>query len=310
MRNATLRQLKVFETVARRLSFSRAAEELHLTQPAVSIQVKQLENQVGLPLFEQLGKKIYLAPAGVELLRYSRAILQQFKEAEETFAELRGITGGKLKIAVISAGDYFFPRLLAGFVRRHPGVSVELTVRNREEVLRQLAENATDLAIMGRPPESADTVAAPFAPHPHVVVAASAHALARKRRIPLKALAGEKFIVRETGSDTRSAMDEAFAAQRFSPDIAMEIRSNETIKQAVIASMGIGFLSGHTVSLEVQAGQLAVLDVAGFPVIRHWYVVHRKDKRLPQVAAAFKSFLLETGAGLIERFVGRVIPKR
>jgi DNA-binding transcriptional LysR family regulator len=303
MKYATLRQLKVFEAVARHLSYSRAAEELHLTQPAVSIQVKQLEGHAGLPLFEQLGRKIYLTAAGREMLHYSRSILQQFREAEEALAGLKGVRGGKLNIAVISAGDYFFPRLLAEFCGRHEGVTVELSVHNREEVLRRLSENATDLAIMLRPPKEQDITSEPFAPQPHVIVAAPDHPFAGRRRIPLKALKQEKFIVRERGSDTRFSMEEAFARNGFKPPIAMEIKSFETIKQAVMAGMGVSFLSTHTISLELQLGRLAVLNVEGFPVMHNWHVVQRRTKRLPPVAQAFKEFLLEEGATLIEKLV-------
>lgn len=311
MKNATLRQLKVFEAVARHLSYSRAAEELHLTQPAVSIQVKQLESHAGLPLFEQLGKKVYLTPAGHEVLQFGRAVIQQFRDAEETLAALKGVRGGRLNIAVISAGDYFFPRLLAEFCRRHQGVTVDLSVNNREEVLRHLAENTTDLAILLRPPEGMDTVSVQFAPQPQVIVAAPDHPLAGRRGIPLKALEPEQFIVRELGSDTRISMDEAFAERRFKPRITLKIKSFETIKQAVMAGMGISFLSTHTISLELQLGRLAVLDVAGFPVMRNWHVVHRTSKRLPPVALAFKSFLLEEGASLVGRIVQfRASPKR
>lgn len=202
MRNATLRQLKVFETVARHLSFSRAAEELHLTQPAVSTQVRQLEEHAGLPLFEQLGKKIYLTPAGTEMLHYSRAIIQQFHEVDEAMSQLKGVSGGKLNVAVISAGDYFFPRLLAEFTRRYAGVVLNLAVHNREELLHQLATNQTDLAVMVRPPHEMDATNEPFAPHPYVIVAAPTHPLAQKRNIRMSQLANEAFIVRERGSDT------------------------------------------------------------------------------------------------------------
>ncbi|MBI4203684.1 MAG: LysR family transcriptional regulator [Betaproteobacteria bacterium] len=311
MKNATLRQLKVFETVARHLSFSRAAEELHLSQPAVSIQIKHLEAHAGLPLFEQLGKKTYLTPAGREMLQHSRAIIQQFREAEEALAALKGVRGGRLNIAVISAGDYFFPRLVAEFCSRYDGVTVELSVNNREEVLHCLAENATDLAVILRPPEGTDTIAMPFAPQPQVIVAAPDHPLAGRRVVPMEALAPEKFIVRERGSDTRIAMEEAFAERRFKPRIAMEIKSFETIKQAVMAGMGVSFLSAHTISQELQLGRLTVLDVEGFPVMRNWHIVHRKNKRLPPVAVAFKEFLLKEGAALVERIVRfRPKPKR
>ncbi|AKJ67849.1 LysR family transcriptional regulator [Pandoraea thiooxydans] len=302
MKNATLRQLKVFETVARHLSFSRAAEELHLTQPAVSTQVKQLEEHAGLALFEQLGKKIYLTPAGSEMLHYARSIIGQFREAEEAMARFKGISGGKLNVSVISAGDYFFPRLLAEFSRRHAGVVLNLAVHNREELLHQLTANLTDLAVMVRPPLDMDTLNESIAPHPYVVVAPPSHPLARKRNIPIARLAREPFIVREKGSDTWNSMQDGFAGRLPNPNIAMEISSTETIKQAVIAGMGISFLSIHTVALELQVGNLVVLDVEGFPVMLNWFVVHRKNKRLPPVALAFKNFLMEDGARLIAKY--------
>jgi len=309
MKNATLRQLKVFEAVARNLSFSRAAEELHLTQPAVSTQVKKLEDHAGLPLFEQLGKKIHLTPAGVEMLHSSRVIIQQFKEVEEAMTQFKGVSGGKLNVAVISAGDYFFPRLLVEFARRHSGVTLNFGVCNREELLDQLTDNLTDLAIMVRPPLDMDTVNEPFAPHPYVIVAAPDHPLAARKRIPVSRLAREPFVVREKGSDTWNSMEEGFGRHLADLNVAMEIKSTETIKQAVIAGMGVSFLSAHTISRELQAGSLTVLDVQGFPLMLHWYVVHRKNKRLPPVAQAFKSFLMNDGAALIEQTIG-FSPKR
>jgi LysR family transcriptional regulator, low CO2-responsive transcriptional regulator len=304
MKNATLRQLKVFESVARNLSFSRAAEELHLTQPAVSTQVKKLEGHAGLPLFEQLGKKIHLTPAGVEMLHSSRAIIQQFKEAEEAMTQFKGVSGGQLNVAVISAGDYFFPRLLVEFAGRHSGVTLNFNVCNREELLQRLADNLTDLAIMVRPPLDMDTVNEPFAPHPYVIVAPRSHPLAGRRRIPVSRLEREPFVVREKGSDTWNSMQEAFGAHLADLNIAMEIKSTETIKQAVMAGMGVSFLSAHTISRELRAGSLAVLNVQGFPLMLNWYVVHRKSKRLPPVAQAFRSFLLKEGAALIEQALG------
>ncbi|MDP2708229.1 MAG: LysR family transcriptional regulator [Burkholderiales bacterium] len=310
MKNATFRQVKVFEAVARHLNYSRAAEELRMSQPGVSIHIRQLEAHAGLPLFEQLGKRIYLTSAGHEMLRYSRAILQQFKEADEALGALKGIRGGRLDIAVISAGDYFFPGLLAEFCRRHERVTVRLTVNNREEIVHQLKENTTDLAVLLRPPGNPDMIAEAFAPQPHVIVAAPGHSLARKRHISLQAVANEAFIVREQGSDTRLAMEELLAECRVKFNVTMEIKSTETIKQAVIAGMGISFLSAHTIGRELEAGRLAVLDVEGFPVMRKWHIAHHKNKRLPPVAIAFKEFLLREGAALIERLVGRAVPKR
>jgi LysR family transcriptional regulator, low CO2-responsive transcriptional regulator len=301
MKNATLRQLKVFESVARNLSFSRAAEELHLTQPAVSTQVKKLEEHAGLPLFEQLGKKIHLTPAGSEMLHASRIIIRQFEEVEETMTQFKGVSGGKLNVTVISAGDYFFPRLLVEFARRHAGVKLNFGVCNREELLEQMTDNLTDLAIMVRPPLDMDTVNEPFAPHPYVIVAAADHPLAGKKRIPISRIAREPFVVREKGSDTWNSMQEGFGEHLDTLNIAMEIRSTETIKQAVMAGMGVTFLSAHTVSRELQAGSLTVLNVQGFPLMLNWYVVHRKNKRLPPVAQAFKAFLMAEGETLIDQ---------
>lgn len=309
MKNATLRQLKVFEAMARHLSFSRAAEELHLTQPAVSTQVKKLEEHAGLSLFEQLGKKIYLTPAGTEMLHASRLIIQQFQEVEATMSQFKGVPGGRLNVAVISAGDYFFPRLLVEFAGRHEGVTLNLAVHNREELLERLADNLTDLAVMVRPPQDMETVNEPFAPHPYVIVAAPGHPLASKKRIPVSRLAREPFVVREKGSDTWHSMEDGFGRHLPQLNIAMEIKSTETIKQAVMAGMGVSFLSAHTISRELQAGSLTVLDVQGFPLMLNWYVVHRKNKRLPPVAQAFKSFLLSEGASLLDQTMGHKKPK-
>ena len=211
MKHATLRQLKVFEAVARLLSFSRAAEELHLTQPAVSTQIRKLEEHAGLPLFEQLGKKIYLTPAGTELLHHSRLIIQQFAEAEAAMTQFKGVAGGKLNVAVISAGDYFFPRLLVEFAGRHEGVTLNLSVHNRDELLAHLTDNLTDLAVMVRPPPDADTVSEAFAPHPYVDRrGAPVIRWSGERRIPLARLMREPFVVREQGSDTWHSMADGF----------------------------------------------------------------------------------------------------
>ncbi len=303
MKNATLRQLKVFDAVARLSSYSRAAEELHLTQPAVSTQVRKLEEHAGLKLFEQLGKKIYLTAAGTELLHHGREIIAKFEEAQSAMAQFKGVAGGKLNVAVISAGDYFFPRLLVEFARRHKGVTLNLSVRNRDELLADLAENRTDLAVMVRPPQGADTLNEAFAPHPYVIVAARKHPLAAESRIPMSRVLREPFIVREAGSDTWQSMADGFGAHMAKLNVAMQIKSTETIKQAVIAGMGVSFLSAHTVSRELRARSLGVLDVQGFPLLLNWYVVHRRNKRLPPVAQAFKQFLLSEGRQLIDQAV-------
>lgn len=320
MKHATLRQLKVFEAVARLSSYSRAAEELHLTQPAVSTQIRKLEGHAGLPLFEQLGRKIFLTAAGSELLHHSHLIIRQFEEAEAAMTHFKGVSGGRLNVAVISAGDYFLPSLLVEFARRHQGVEINLQVHNRGDLLHRLAENLTDLAVMVRPPEDADTEAEAFAPHPYLIIAPRGHALAAESGIPLQRLVREPFIVREAGSDTRHAMADALGRHGDKLNIALEVKSTETIKQAVIAGMGVAFLSGHTVSRELRDGSLVALDVAGFPMPLHWYLVQRRHKRLPPVARAFREFLLSEGAELLSRVVplpgeirrsgGRPAPRR
>lgn len=301
MRNATLRQLKVFECVARHASFTRAAGELHLTQPAVSLQVKELENHVGVPLFEHVGRRIHLTAAGEEMLLHSRAIIARFRDAEEAMLALRG-SAGTLRVGVISAGDYFFPRLLADFLQTHPGVALDLAVVNRGELIARLADNRTDLAIMTRPPSRTEAASAPFSPHPYLIMAAPGHPLAARRRVPLSTVLRERFIIREPGSETRNIMARAFGAAFGKLDIAMEIGRTETIKQAVMAGLGISFLSAHTVGAEYEAGHLAVLDVQGFPLVLDWYVAHHRTKQLPLVAAAFRVFLLEHGARLVAEY--------
>ena len=304
MLHLTFRQLSVFEAVARNLSFSRAAHELHLTQPAVSMQVKQLEENVGTALFEQLGKKIYLTEAGHELAHYSRMIAQQLSEVEAVLSELKGLKRGKLKISVASTANYFAPQLLATFTRRFPTVTVSLNVTNRQALLQQLANNEMDIAIMGQPPEGLDLVAESFMENPLVVIAPINHMLARKKAIPLARLEQETFLIREEGSGTRIVMKRFFDAHNIQLHTGMEMSSTEAIKQAVQAGLGLGVVSLHTVELELEASRLKVLDVKDFPIRRHWYIVHRKDKRLTASAQAFKSFLIDEANEVLSRVAG------
>lgn len=300
MLHLTLRQLKVFDAVSRHLSHSRAAEVLHLTQPAVSMQIKQLEQSVGLPLFEQLGKKLYLTEAGEEMQRYARSILQQLAEAESVFAEMQGLQRGRLAISVASTASYFMPQLLARFTQKFPGAAISLNVTNRETLLQQLALNEMDLAIMGRPPQGLGLEAASFMDNPLVIIAPPDHALAQQTAIPLSRLQQETFLVRERGSGTRIAMERFFSEQGITLTTGTEMSTNEAIKQAVQAGMGLGILSLHTVALELETRRLVVLDVQSLPILRHWYVVHREGKRLSLVAQAFKDYLLAEAAQLVQ----------
>jgi LysR family transcriptional regulator, low CO2-responsive transcriptional regulator len=309
MRNMTLRQMRVFAAVARNLSFTRAARELHLTQPAVSQQVKLLEGEIGLPLFEQIGRKVHLAPAGAELLRYTEQAMELLRQAGESLSAMRGLKRGVLKLGAVSTAKYFAPSLLSAFKPAYPEVSIKFAVGNREEIIRQLAANEIDLVIMGRPPRELETVAEPFAKHPLVLIASPTHPLAQKRRIRLSQLATESFLIREEGSGTRASMERVFGERGVPIRVSMEVSSNETIKQAVMADMGISFISSHTVGLELAAGKLIILDVVGLPIIRDWYVIHLRDKRLAPIPAAFRSFLLEHGARIIQQAVGDLPPR-
>jgi len=299
MLHITLRQLKVFESVARLLNFTRAAEELHLTQPAVSIQIKQLEDTVALPLFEQMGKRIYLTEAGQELFNYSRSISQQLADMELAIEELKGVQRGKLNIAVVSTANYFVPGLLARFTQRYPDITISLHVSNRENVLRQLADNLTDLAIMGQPPDGIDISSETFLENPLVIIAPPDHPLSGRRQIPVNRLEQEIFLVREPGSGTRSAMERFFAQTKIRIHKGMEADTTEAIKQGIQAGMGLGIMSMHTIKLELETGRLKILDVQGFPIMRDWYVVHRKNKRFSSISSAFKQFLLQEAATLV-----------
>ena len=299
MLHITLRQLKIFESVARLLNFTRAAEELHLTQPAVSIQIKQLEEAIALPLFEQIGKRIYLTEAGQELFHYSRGITQQLADMELALDELKGLERGKLNISVVSTANYFVPNLLARFCQRYPDITISLHVSNRENVLKQLADNVTDLAIMGQPPGGLDITSESFMENPLVIIAPPEHPLCGQRQIPVRRLEQEIFLVREPGSGTRNAMERFFSQEKININKGMEADTAEAIKQAIQAGMGLGIMSLHTIRLELEAGRLSILDIQGLPIMRYWHVVHRKNKRLPNISGVFKQFLLNEAANLV-----------
>ena len=292
----TIRQLQVFEAVARHLSYTRAAEELYLTQPAVSMQVKQLEGSAGLPLFEQIGKKIYLTQAGETMLVHARTIMQHLAVAGEEMNELLGVDSGRLRIAIASTVNYFATRLLATFAREHPAVEISLDVANRELLLARLDENVPDLVLMGQPPKDMDLVSESFMDNPLIVISALNHPLAGRRNILLSDLAQEKFLVREPGSGTRIAMERCFTENDFDYQKGIELTGNEAIKQSVEAGLGLAVVSAHTVELELTLKRLIQLNVQGFPIMRRWYVAHRRGKRLSPTAEAFRKFVLEAGA--------------
>jgi len=297
----TFRQLQVFEATARLGSHTRASEALHLSQPAVSMQIRQLEEQAGMPLFDQIGKKIHLTDAGRALYRHTQEILAQMREAQLELEEMRGVRRGHLNITIASTANYFAPQLLAAFCQRHPEVKVSLDVSNREHILALLGGSDKDLAIMGRPPEGSELVAHPFMENPLVVIAAPAHPLARESGILPARLAEEPFISREQGSGTRIAVERFFEAAGLPLATAMEMSSNEAIKQAVQAGLGWGVVSIHTLEMERALNKLAILDVEGFPIVRQWYAVHRPAKRFSSVAQAFLDFVMTEAGSLLAR---------
>jgi len=294
----TLRQLQVFEAVARHLSFTRAAEELHLTQPAVSMQVKQLESQVGVPLVEHSGKRIRITEAGREVERCARDVAGRLERASDRLVVLRGGRGGHLRVGVASTVNYFAPRLIAAFCAEHQGVRVTLDVTNRERLLRILVERQVDVALMGQPPEGVPLAAEPFMDNPLVLIGPLGHRLAGARAVALARLAGEPFIVREPGSGTRRAFERFCAEHGIEPPTGPEMSSNEAIKQSVEAGLGLAVVSAHTIELELAAGRLAVLDVEHFPIVRQWYVAHRRGRTLPPVAERFARFVVERAGEL------------
>ncbi|MDH5601386.1 MAG: LysR family transcriptional regulator [Gammaproteobacteria bacterium] len=297
--NVTLRQLKVFESVARQLSYTKAAKELHLTQPAVSMQVKQLEDNAGLPLLEQIGKKIFLTEAGHEMYHYARTMARELQEVSAIMEQLKGLETGRLEVAVATTANAFATRMLSEFNKVHEGSTVSLAVTNRERLLKQLEDNEKDIAVMGRPPVDADLIIEPFADNPLVMVAAPDHPLVKQQPIPLNMLQDQTFVVREQGSGTRTAMQRFFDEHNLTITSSMEMNENEAIKQAVQAGMGLGIVSIHTIELELETNRLVILDVEDFPIMRHWYLVHRKEKRLSPITQAFKDFVLNEGRNLI-----------
>jgi DNA-binding transcriptional LysR family regulator len=294
--NITFRQLRVFAEVAQQGSMARAAETLHLTPPAISMQIKEIESQVGLPLFDRNGRAVTLSTAGEYFLVHAKRLLAALKDADHAMARLKRVERGLLTIGMVSTAKYFVPHLLARFHEDHPGVDVRLRVAgNREQLVSLMDAGEVDISIMGRPPREVATRAESFAAHPLVFVAPPAHPLVRRADLPVGALDGCGLIAREHGSGTRAAMEAFFAEHRFEPRLAMEMSSNETIKQAVIAGMGISFLSLHTVGLEVRSGLLSVLDIQGTPLLRTWNVVHMGSKVLSPAAEAFRYYVIEHG---------------
>lgn len=303
--NVTFRQLRVFTEVARHGSVLRAAEALHLTPPAVSMQLKEVEAQVGLQLFDRAGRRLSLSTAGEYFLVYARRLLGTLKEAEDAMARFTRLESGLLTIGMVSSAKYFLPQLLAEFHTEHPSVEVRLRLGNREQLAAMMAANEVDLSVMGRPPKDFASRAEPFAMHPHVLITGAHHPLAHVESVPAAALAREPFIVREPGSGTRAALEEYLDNYRLHPVFVMEMASTEAIKQAVIAGMGVSLVSLHTIGLELKHGLVVAPHVEGLPLMRRWHLVNTAGKFLSPAAEAFRYFLLERAEAHLAAIFGR-----
>lgn len=304
LRHGMLPQLAVFESAARLGSFTRAAEALHLAQPTVSSQIKKLSDTLGLPLFEQIGKKVHLTAAGTALVDGCAELFGALDRIETALSDLRGLEAGRLRLAVSTSGKYFAPRLLAEFVRRHPKIEVSLQIHNRAALIDRLARNEDDLYIFATPPSDQEVVCQPILANPLVVFARADHPLAGRRNLPFSALAAEPFLMREPGSGTRLAANEAFDRHGLEPRVRMELSTNEAIKQAILAGLGVSILSRYTLGLDTEQAQLAVLDIEGFPLERQWQFVYPLGKQVPPLSRAFMDFVRAEAKGLVQARLG------
>lgn len=300
MRHYTIRQLEIFVSAAESLSFARVAELLHLTPSAVSFQVRQLEQQAELALFERIGRHVTLTEAGRLLLHYARPILHSMGEAEKAMLALKGAGSGHVSVGLVSTAKYIVPHIVALFRNSMPGVGVSLKEGNRADVLAMLLTGAVDMVVMGQPPEDADVRAVRFAPHPSVIIAPRGHRLCGLARVPPSMLNGENFVMREVGSGTRLLADRFFAREAIVPEVVMQSSSNEMIKQSVMAGMGLALLSAHTIGLERRLNLLQVLNVTGFPLLRSWFVVHRRSMPLLPDQDGLRRFLIAHGNAIID----------
>lgn len=302
MRNYTLKQLQTFIEVAREKSVSRAADRLFVTQPAVSMQIRQLEEAFGLALIEPVGRNIQLTRAGEEFLTHAIAAIGKLKDLEASMAEHVGAKKGRIELGIVSTAKYFVPMLLVRFSKLMPGIDIVLRIDNRDNILGMMARNELDLVIMGRAPANLECEATPFASNPLSIIAPPDHPLLKRKRLAFDAVKDYPFVVRERGSGTRASMERLFQQYEIPMKIAMEMPSNETIKQAVMAGMGMSFLSLRTVRHEMAAGLLAQLDVSGMPIVGKWYVTHLSQKKLSPAAQAFKKFLVEHAEPLMDEW--------
>jgi DNA-binding transcriptional LysR family regulator len=304
IRHMTLRQLQVFEAIVRLGSFTRAAEELFLTQPTVSMQIKKLTDALGLPLFEHVGRNVEPTEAGLALYKSCREVFETLANIEMTIADIKGLKVGRLRMGVITTAKYLAPEILGEFSRLYPGIDLALKVTNRERIIERMHGNEDDLYIMGQAPEDElDVEAFPFAPNPLVVMAPRDHPLVGRKNISLSELVEQPFIMREPGSGIRDATLRLFTTAGLQPRVRMELGSNEAIKHAVVGGLGLAVLSLHTLALEGPDGPVAILDVEQFPIHRQWYIVFPKGKELSLVARTFLDFAIASEARIRERMV-------
>jgi LysR family transcriptional regulator, low CO2-responsive transcriptional regulator len=300
IKNATMHQLRVFEVVARHCSYTRAAEELFLTQPTVSMQMKQLTQAVGLPLFEQIGKRLYLTDAGQKLYTTCQDIFDRLSQFEMDVADMKGMKQGKLKISTVTTTKYFLPRILGPFCDRYPGIDISLKFTNHEGIQQYLHENTSDLYILSQVPDHLDVLSYRVIENPLVVLAPYNHPLAQEKQISLERLAEEPFIMRESGSGTRHVVQKLFDSHNLKLKVRLELSSNEAIKQAIVGGLGLSILSRHTLALEGMTKPIVILDVEGFPLQNHWYVIYPNGKQLSVVGRTFLSYLQNEGDQIAE----------
>lgn len=290
--NITLRQLQIVEAIVQTGSYSLAAERLHMTQPAISMQMKQLEHNIGLKLFERQAKRIILTSAGQDIHKFSRQIIAQYNDMQETILSIKDAQSGRIKVSAATTANHLITQMIANFSRTHSGISVALDITNRQQLLQQLTAFEPDIVIMGEPPPRLELVSEQLIPNPLVVIAHAEHELVGEYNIPFPEIAEHEFVVREVGSGTRAAIERFFVEQGADFKSTLEMGSNEAIKNAVIAGLGLGIVSLHSIKLELEAGKLLILNVEGLPIIRHWHIVRRKGKYLLPAAREFMDFII------------------
>ncbi len=290
--NISFRQLRLVLALAETGSVSGAARVMHVTQPTASMQLKDVADAIGLPIYELVARRVYMTEVGKELAQTARVVAAEWDGFEQRVNAFKGYTRGKLRVALVSTAKYFVPRLLGNFCKRYPEIDVSMEVLNRDGVVARLRNNLDDLYVMSIPPTDLDLVAEVFMSNPLVMVCASGNPLVKKEMLSLADLSGQRFILREQGSGTRMAVDNCFKQLKFRPDLRLELGSNEAIKESVAGGMGISVISSHALHGNAKEHGVSVLNVAGFPVESHWHVVHPRGKKLSPIASIFKAHVL------------------